>query len=42
MSHVAYTAEVAVYNKRKENRAIIPDDEAIAGYITKWRKELLD
>ena len=42
MSHVAYMAEIAVYNKRKENRTVIPNDEAIVDYMTKWRKELLD
>jgi|688.fasta_scaffold52870_8 hypothetical protein len=41
MSRVAYMAEVAIYNKREENRTIIPNDAAIAEYVEEWKKELL-
>ena len=42
MSNVAYIAEIAEYEKRKQSRSVIPNDATIDEYLTKWRKELLD
>lgn len=42
MSHVAYTAEIAEYVKRKDERTVIPSDAKIEELLDKWSKELLD